>query len=298
MCRKHFEIPLRGGKWRAKIYRGILLNPGACQIIHLSSVAQLTPLSLFFPTQIAPTSTQHQSGLGRSFPLSGGWVRLVGLLHFSILMWRYLVRSLSHRNKGVAVSYLIPPSRYSTSPLTYGSKSCTVACPFVCLPPNKYSSQENVISGWGSTGPVQITTDNVDDFSQKSPKMSKMKCLFLSSGHDESSPMSLDKKKCYDSVAGPNLGAAEATLVLSLCFTCSAMILSSFTHQSSLCDSGVRLAYASFVPQQETCGWSTLWQIRRQCSLHVNCGPHGAQRKDWQTKFMLILAFPLVNQNF
>lgn len=62
------------------------------------------------------------------------------------------------KNEGVAVSYLIPPSRYSTSSLSYGSKSCAVAfpCAFVCLPPNKYNWQENVISGWGCTGPVQI----------------------------------------------------------------------------------------------------------------------------------------------
>lgn len=86
---------------------------------------------------------------------------------------------------------------------------------------------------------------------------------------------------------------------------CSVMILSSFTHQCFLCGSGVCLALASFVPQQETWGWSTLWQIRRLCSPHVICGSHRAERKDWQTKFTLILresapllAFPPVNQNF
>lgn len=55
MCRRHFQISLRGEKRRAKIYRGIVLNPGACQIIHLSSVAQLTPLSLsLFPHPNCP----------------------------------------------------------------------------------------------------------------------------------------------------------------------------------------------------------------------------------------------------
>lgn len=81
-----------------------------------------------------------------------------------------------------------------------------------------------------------------------------------------SPPRCLQIKKYYVSVAGPNLGAAEATLVLPLCvitvlsplLCCSVMILSSFTHQCFLCGSGVRLALASFVPQQETWGWSTL----------------------------------------
>lgn len=79
--------------------------------------------------------------------------------------------------------------------------------------------------------------------------------------------MSSDQKVLlFVSVAGPHLGASEATRVLSLAFIrvlspllrCSLMILSSFTHQFFLCDSGVRLALASLVPQQETWEWTAL----------------------------------------
>lgn len=174
------------------------------------------------------------------------------------------------KNEGVAVSYLIPPSRYSTSSLSYGSKSCAVAfpCAFVCLPPNKYNWQENVISGWGCTGPVQIMSIISVKNLQRWAKWNASAHLLV---QDMMSPLQCLQIKKYEvSVAGPNLGAAEATLVLSLGFMVlspllcgSVMILASFTHRSFLCDSGVRLALASFVPQQETWGWPTLWQIRR-----------------------------------
>lgn len=106
-----------------------------------------------------------------------------------------------------------------------------------------------------------------------------MKCIpsCLSSGHDKSN------KRLFcpitENLLSSSLDAAQATLLLSLCFImvlspllcCGAMILSSFTRLSFLYDSGVRLAFASFVPQQEMWGWTLLWHSRRLCSPHVIC---------------------------
>lgn len=160
VCRRHFQISLKEGKRRARIYRGILLHPGACQIIHLSSVARLTPLSLFCSLHPNCPHLLSASGQrsGEVFPAVWGLsqaCRPPVLQYFHMRIPGEISQSHKMTASGVAVSYLIPPSRYSTSPLTYGSKYCSVACPSVCvcvcLYLNKYKSQQNAILGSGST---------------------------------------------------------------------------------------------------------------------------------------------------
>lgn len=127
------------------------------------------------------------------------------------------------------------------------------------------------ISGWGSTGPVQITADYVDDCSQKPSKVSKMKCIssFLSSGHDKSPPMSSDKKVlsfcCWSQPWCCRGHSGSLTLLYHGAISPAVLQCNDplqFHSPVFLCDSGVRLALTSFVPQQETWGWTTLWQIK------------------------------------
>lgn len=139
VCRRHFQISLKEGKRRARIYRGILLHPGACQIIHLSSVAQLIP-PLSLSRSLHPNCPHLLSASGQRsgevFPSVWGLsqtCRPPVLQYFHMRIPGEISQSHKMTASGVAVSYLIPPSRYSTSLLTYGSKYCSVACPCVCV---------------------------------------------------------------------------------------------------------------------------------------------------------------------